>query len=142
VALGIQSAKGTAQTTLGSLKLTDAVAFPAITVENTDDEFSGGTALVSNSAGQRLGIFTRISAAGRIRPDYFPLILSGAGLGDIASSGSSPDYSHACTPSDDNDDFPWLSVYYDVDEGTANLDGSSKNQIAKWITQAREQSGS
>lgn len=120
-ALAKQSAKGTGATTLFSLKLTDGMAFPSVTVEDTNDEFSGGTALVSNSAGQRLGVYTRISAAGRIRPDWFPQILIGAGLGDVATTGTSPNYAHACTPSDDNDDYKWLTVYYDVDEGTANL---------------------
>lgn len=120
-ALAKQSAKGSGASTLYSLKLTDGMAFPSVTVEDTNDEFSGGTALVSNSAGQRLGVYTRISAAGRIRPDWFPQLLIGAGLGDVATTGTTPNFSHACTPSDDNDDYKWLSVYYDVDEGTANL---------------------
>lgn len=120
VGLGIQTAKGTVKTTLGTLKLTDAVAFPSITVEDTNDEFSGGTALLNSSAGQRLGVYTRISASGRIRPDWFPVILSGAGFA-VTSTGTTPNYSHACILAADNNLYPWLSVYYEVDEGTATL---------------------
>lgn len=119
--IGKQSAFNTAATAFKGLRLTNATATPVPTIEQTDDEFGGGAGLVATDGGHRLGIVSRLAAQGRVRPQYWPLILAWAGLGEIATTGAGP-YTHVNTRSLTHATLPWFSVHVTHGAGANELD--------------------
>lgn len=103
------------------LVLTEAKAAPRITIDPGGDEFGIG-GLVATDAGQRLGIYTPISGAGRIRAGASLLgLLYGAGLATVATTGTAPALTHTLTLAANDSAFPWSAFRHSVATGANNL---------------------
>ncbi len=111
------------------LVLTEAGASPRITIDPGGDEFGIG-GLTATDAGQRLGIVTPISGAGRIRAGGGLLgLLYAAGLATTATTGTAPALTHTLTLAANDSAFPWSAFRHQVATGS--------NQLIRILSDAR-----
>lgn len=119
MAFGVQSAKGTASTSLVAGYMRRSMLAPRFDYMEPIAEHYGGTSsrpTVRKSASDRPTYLMQFGGRQRLKPVILGHLLRGAGFGS-ATSGSSPAFTHAFTLAD-RQNHAWLSIMSMIGEGT------------------------
>ena len=120
--LGKQTGLGTPKTALNTFRMTDLPSKPDITVDDLLDEFGAGAAIIPGSGGVRLGVYSRLSGGGRLRPDHLYHLLAAAGYSANSPAGTPSEYTHTITKAATDAAFPFYSALVQMGPSGSVLD--------------------